>query len=120
MRHESTGFLADHDLNDHIVHGVLRREPAIEFIRPRDVGMAERLDADILAYAANHLLIVVSHDVNTMRDAAYARIRAGIPVAGLLLVQQRDPEGAIIEDLLLIWSASAAEEWQNVVGFLPL
>jgi hypothetical protein len=27
------GFLADHDLNEHIVHGALRREPAIEFIR---------------------------------------------------------------------------------------
>jgi hypothetical protein len=29
-------FLADHDLNEQIVTGVLRREPALEFIRSRD------------------------------------------------------------------------------------
>ena len=29
-------FLADHDLNEHIIDGVLRREPAVEFLRARD------------------------------------------------------------------------------------
>ncbi len=81
-------FLADHDLNEHIVHGVLRREPAIEFIHARDVGLHEHSDAEMLAYAATHQLIVVSHDVNTMTAEAYARIRAGAPVAGLLMVKQ--------------------------------
>ena len=112
-------FLADHDLNEHIVHGVLRREPAIEFIRAHDVGMHERSDGEVLEYAAEHQLIVVSHDVNTMPANAYARIRTGIPVAGLLMVKQSDPVGMVIDDLMLIWSASEAEEWQNVVGFLP-
>jgi hypothetical protein len=45
-------FFADHDLNEHIVHGVLRREPAIEFLRARDVGLHERSDAEVLEYAA--------------------------------------------------------------------
>jgi hypothetical protein len=36
------------------------------------------------------------------------------------MVKQSDPMGKVIDDLLLIWSASEAEEWQNVVGFLPL
>jgi hypothetical protein len=26
-------FLADHDLNEHIVDGTLRREPGVEFLR---------------------------------------------------------------------------------------
>ena len=112
-------FLADHDLNEHIVHGVLRREPAIEFIRAHDVGMHERSDAAVLEYAAEHQMIVVSHDVNTMPANAYTRIRAGMPGTGLLMVKQSDPVGMIIDDLMLIWSASEAEEWQNVVGFLP-
>jgi hypothetical protein len=51
-------FLADHDLNEHIVQGILCREPAIEFIRARDVDMHERLDAEVLEYAAEHQLIV--------------------------------------------------------------
>jgi hypothetical protein len=113
-------FLADHDLNEHLVRGVRRREPAIEFIRARDIGMHERSDAEVLAYAAEHQLIVVSHDVNTMPANAYTRIRARAPVAGLLMVKQSDPVGIVIDDLILIWSASEAEEWQNVVEFLPL
>ena len=73
-------FLADHDLNEHLVRGVVRRQPAIEFIRVRDIGMHERSDAEVLAYAAEHQLIVVSHDVNTMPANAYTRIRAGTPL----------------------------------------
>ena len=31
-------FLADHDLNEHIVAGVMRLHPEIEFVRVRDVA----------------------------------------------------------------------------------
>ena len=58
--------------------------------------------------------------MNTMPAAAYARLVAGKTIAGLLMVQQTDPVGVIIENLLLIWSASEAEEWNNQVCFLPL
>jgi len=70
-------FLADHDLNEYLMRGVIRREPAIEFIRARDFSMHERSDAEVLAYAAEHQLIVVSHDVNTMPANSYTRIRVG-------------------------------------------
>jgi predicted nuclease of predicted toxin-antitoxin system len=74
-------FLADHDLNEQIVTGVLRCEPALEFIRAHDVGMSERPDAEVLAYAADSGFIVVSHDVNTMPSAAYARIEYQVIVS---------------------------------------
>jgi hypothetical protein len=40
-------------------------------------------------------------------------------MSGLLMVKQTDPVGSIIASLILIWSASEAEEWQNHVCFLP-
>jgi len=113
-------FLADHDLNEHIVEGVNRREPALEIVRAREVGVADRLDTDVLQYAAEHGLIVISHDVNTMTAAAYARLAAQRPVVGLFLVHQRDPVGPIIDDLILIWSATEAHEWQSQACFLPI
>ena len=113
-------FLADHDLNEHIIVGVCRRESAIEVVRVRELGMADSRDADILAYAAKEHLIVVSHDVNTMPATAYARLAEGKTIAGLLMVRQRDPVSVIIDSLLLIGSASEAEEWQNQICFLPL
>lgn len=113
-------FLADHDLNEHIVIGVLRREPVVEFIRARDVGYDSRPDLEVLEYAASERLIIVSHDVNTMPAAAYDRMKNGNEVAGLLMVPQRSPVSMIIEDILMVWSASEAEEWRGQVQFLPL
>ena len=113
-------FLADHDLNEHIVISVCRHEPAIEFVRVRDIEMANHSDADILAHAEQRRLIVVSHDVNTMPAAAYTRLAEGGKITGLFMVQQSDPINLIIDSLLLIWSASEAEEWENQVCFLPL
>jgi predicted nuclease of predicted toxin-antitoxin system len=113
-------FLADHDLNEQIIDGVLRREPAIEFIRAREVGMGNRPDPEVLSHASAHGLIVVSHDVNTMPAHAYARLAEGLPLAGLLMVRQIQPIGPVIDSLILIWSASEAEEWHDQVAFLPL
>jgi predicted nuclease of predicted toxin-antitoxin system len=106
-------FLADNDLNDHIVTGLLRREPAIEFKRAREVGLQNRPDPEVLEYAAAHGLIVVSHDVNTMPSHAYRRLTQGAPMSGLLMAKQTDPVGPVIEDLLLVWSSSEAEEWNG-------
>jgi predicted nuclease of predicted toxin-antitoxin system len=113
-------FLADQDLNDHIVHGVLRQEPTIEFLRVRDLGMSERTDEEILSYAEAERLLVVSHDVNTMTAAAFARIAHGEHFCGLLMVQQTTSIRLVIDSLVLIWTASEIEEWQNQVVFLPL
>jgi predicted nuclease of predicted toxin-antitoxin system len=113
-------FLADHDLNEHIVDGVLRREPALEFTRLREVDLSDKPDTEVLAFAADSGFIVVSHDVNTMPAQAYARSAAGQPMRGLLMVRQAQAIAPVIESLLLIWSASEAEEWQDQVRFLPL
>ncbi len=113
-------FLADNDLYDAIVMGVLRREPAIEFARLRDLGLATGSDPEVPEFAARENWIVVSHDVNTMREAAFIRMAAGLSMSGLLLAHQRTPVSLLIEGLLMIWAASEAEEWAGRLGFLPL
>jgi len=113
-------FLADNDLTEAIPCGLMRREPSIEFRRLRELGMASRSDAQVLEYAAAEGLVIVSHDVNTMTGQASSRIGAGLPMPGVFLVHQGDPVGAVIEDLLLVWAASEAEEWANRLVFLPL
>jgi predicted nuclease of predicted toxin-antitoxin system len=113
-------FLADQDFNEHIVTGVARREPAIEFLRLRDIGLERRPDSEVLAYAATEGWLVVSHDVNTMIDEAFARVVAGEPLSGLFMVRQRGAIAPVIESLVLIWSASEAEEWRGRVVYLPI
>jgi hypothetical protein len=112
-------FLADQDFNENILRGVQRLEPAVEFARLRDLQLDKASDADVLGDAAAESWIVVSHDVNTMSAAANARLASGQPMAGLLLVHQLAPMAAVIDNLVLIWAASEAEEWINQVRFLP-
>jgi hypothetical protein len=39
-------FLADENFNDDVVRGVLRRNPAIDIARVRDVGLSGSLDPE--------------------------------------------------------------------------
>jgi predicted nuclease of predicted toxin-antitoxin system len=113
-------LLADHDLKDAMIRGVQRREPSIEFVRARDLGLETQTDADILEFAARGGWIVVTHDVNTMTAAASERLTAGDEMSGLLLTHQRDPMGDVIDSLVLIWQSSEAEEWVGQIAYLPL
>ena len=113
-------FLADHDFNESIISGVLRREPTVAFAHVGDFGLQEEPDDGILDFAAGRGWIVVSHDVNTMPAAAFSRLSSGLPLPGLFVVSQSVPVIAVIESLILIWAASEAEEWSGQVLFLPL
>ena len=113
-------FLADHDLNEHIIEGVRRREPAIEFLRVRDLGLQSRPDSEILDYANREQLVVVSHDVNTMTAAAAQRLSESLGIAGLLMIPQSRSVSAVIESLEMIWSTTETNDWRDQVVFLPL
>jgi hypothetical protein len=47
------------------------------------------------------------------------RVAAGRLSAGVFVVPQRTVIGEIIESLLLVWTASQAEEWRNKSVYLP-
>jgi len=113
-------FLADHDLNEMIIRLVLRLEPSVDFQRIRDVGLRQSPDLEVLDFAAQHDRILVSHDINTMPVAAKARLESGVPMRGLLLVHQSRSVSDIADSLILIWSASESEEWNDVITFLPI
>jgi predicted nuclease of predicted toxin-antitoxin system len=61
----------------------------MEFSRLRDLGLATRSDPEVLEFAAQESWILVSHDVNTMREVACIRMGAGPSMGSLLLVHQR-------------------------------
>ena len=86
-------FQADADFNHKIVVGLRRRELSVDFLSAREGGVVGVPDPDVLAIAAG---------------------------AGRALVSQDLDIGAAIEELLLIWVATDAEEWVGRVGFVPV
>ena len=77
-------------------------------------------DPEVLALAAGQDRILVSHDFQTMPRHFGDFLEAGNSSPGVLLVSQRLPVGDAIEELVLIWAASDADEWQNRILKIPL
>jgi hypothetical protein len=76
-------------------------------------------DLGVLRIAAESGRILVSHDRKTM-PGHFARFRETRSSPGLIIVSQDLDIGAAIEDLLLIWPATDAEEWTEQVGLVPV
>jgi hypothetical protein len=55
-----------------------------------------------------------------MTAAAWARVRAGIPMKGVIEVKAAEPIGRMIDEIHLIAVACSPEELEGQVLFLPL
>jgi predicted nuclease of predicted toxin-antitoxin system len=112
-------FQADADLNQIILHAVVRRAPALDFQTAAAAGLAGVRDPEVLALAARDGRVLVTHDQKTM-PSHFAAFVATTTSPGVLIIPQRLPIATAVEDLLLIWSTMDAEEWRNTIRFLPL
>lgn len=113
-------YLADEDLRHEIVSATRRLDPAIRFTTVIEAGLSGALDRVVLQFAASEGLLVVPHDVNTMKAEAERRLRQGLALSALFLAPQFRPTREIAESLFLIWSVSEAEEWDGRIVYLPL
>jgi len=76
-------------------------------------------DPDVLDIAHLSGRVLVSDDVSTMPrwfDQCVEERKS----AGLILVPERLPIRDVVEDLLLIWHLTDADEWVNRMEWLPL
>ena len=102
-------FLADEGFDGHVIAGVRRRHPAVEIHTIQELGMVGTPDPEILEWATQRDLVVLSRDRNTMTGFAKDRIRRGFPLSGLLIVHDWISRGAII-DQIEVWSRRELDE----------
>lgn len=76
-------------------------------------------DLEVLRIAAESARILVSHDRKTM-PAHFAKFCTEQRSPGLIIVSQDLDIGAAIEDLILVWALTEAEEWGQKIGFMPI
>lgn len=111
-------FQADADLRLPIVKGLRRREPSIDFATAHEAGLAGLDDRAVLALAASTARVLVSHDVSTMPKQFSSFIQEQ-PSPGVILISQELSYREAIEGLLRVWANTEAEDWENVMSFLP-
>lgn len=113
-------LLADENFNGSVVRGLLRRMPNADVVRVQDVGLSGSDDPTVLAWAAEHGRILITHDVSTLTHFAYERVAAGLPMPGVFEVPRTVSVRQAIDDLILILECSVPEDWEQQVNYLPL
>jgi hypothetical protein len=72
----------------------------------------------VLALAAVSGRIVVSHDSNTL-IRHFKEFCDHHESPGLIMIRQNANHKLAIESIIMIWTASSAEEWHNAVVHAP-
>ena len=91
-------FLADANLDQDIVVGILRREPNVDFELPQGVIPEGMADPEALAVAAPLGRILVTHDVRTMPQY-FGEFITGSECPGLILIPRSMPMAQAIEEI---------------------
>jgi hypothetical protein len=107
-------------MDGQIVATIRRLEPAIDLLTVVEAGESGASDREVLDLAQAENRLLISHDRKTMRPTAEQRIANGASIIGLFLVRRDKPMKAVVDDVLLIWAASEAEEWRDQIVFVPL
>ncbi|HYL77714.1 MAG TPA: DUF5615 family PIN-like protein [Bryobacteraceae bacterium] len=106
-------------MNQALVKGVRDREPSLDLMSATEAHLEGLADRDVLTLAADQNRILISHDTSTMPVHFAELLARGGHSPGILLVRQRAPFGQAVEAILMVWSASAREDWADQIHYLP-
>lgn len=112
-------LVADEDFDGQVV-SAMRRQPAVDLVRVQDVGLRQASDPAVLAWAAEQGRVVLSHDRSTLPYYAYARVRDGLPMPGVIILRQSPPPGQAAAAVLSLVSGLAEGQLEGQVRFVHL
>ena len=113
-------LLIDQNLDHDIYRGLQRRIPQLDAVTAFEIGMSKATDTQLLSRAAQEGRIIVTHDRKTMAGHAADLMNGCKNIAGVFVVPRSLPLRQVIEDLELMITCSANDEWVNVIRYLPL
>ena len=91
----------------------------MDFRSANEAELEGIFDPEVLAIAADQNRILVTHDLKTMPRHFGEFLMTGRTCPGVFLVSQDEAIGVIVDELVLIWAATDAEEWENRIVKLP-
>ena len=120
---EQTGklrFLADENFNNDLLRALRRRLPDLDVVRAQDTTIAAADDPNLLAWAADQGRILLTHDARTLPGFANERLRAALPLPGVVVVATSAALGDALEELHIMIEAGDDDDWPDQVRFVPL
>ncbi len=113
-------LISDQNFSGRILRGIGLRIPDLDLVRALDAGLTKAPDSALLQWAAEEDRILLTHDVNIIPGFAYDRVRAGLGMPGVFLVDSHMAIGQAIDQLVVVIECSTPEDWKDRVEFFPL
>ena len=114
-------FLLDENLSPRVKIAVLRLNPDLDILRIGDPSTPTlgTLDPDVLQYLGLSQRLLVTDNRTSMPKHLEEYWQNNQQMWGLFWVRPQTTIGKLAEELIMIWETSEAEEWINVVDWIP-
>jgi predicted nuclease of predicted toxin-antitoxin system len=112
-------LICDEDVHGDIIPGLWLREPKLDIVDARDVGLGHTRDPLILEWAAANGRVLITGDLNTMVGLAEDRVRAGLPMPGVLALLENKCNGRVLDCILMAADCCSAEEINFRIIYIP-
>ena len=112
-------LLADENFSHRILRGIRLRVDKVDLVVAQGTELSGARDPGLLAWAAEHDRILLTHDRQTMTEYAYDRVRAHQPMPGIIVVSDKIPVGEAIELLTMYIECGMPKDFENLVTYIP-
>jgi hypothetical protein len=114
-------FLLDEHVREELADALVRAEPsmAVECVGQGVAPAKGTSDSDLLKAAEANQWALITQDKTTMPGHVAAHLAAGRHTWGVFLLRRGFSMQRHVESLVLLWSASEAEEWRDVLDWVP-
>ncbi len=113
-------LIFDENFNHKILRGLKLRIPTLDYLIAQQTVPEGTDDPTLLEWAAQHNLVLVTHDLKTIPKYAYSRVESSEVMPGVIAVPKDLSIGQAIEELATIIECCEADELKNLVMYLPL
>lgn len=114
-------YLLDENLSPRLKPSVLRLNPNIDILRigePLTPNLGT-LDPEVLKYLELSQRLLITNNRSSMPEHLDNHWAERRQIWGLLWVRPGTPLGTLAQELCMIWETSEAEEWINVLDWIP-
>jgi hypothetical protein len=114
-------FLFDEHIPHPLYLALRQREPFIEILCVGEPGAPplRTLDPDLLVATDSLGRVLVSFDRKTMPGHLADHFRGGMHTGGVILLRNGYTLPEYVDEILLVWGATTAQEWVDLTVYIP-
>ncbi|MFM6063475.1 MAG: hypothetical protein ACKPAE_13895, partial [Microcystis panniformis] len=114
-------FLLDENLSPRLKVAVLRLNPEIDILRVGEPNtpLLGTLDPDVLQYLGLSQRLLVTDNRTSMPEHLEEYWQKNQQIWGLFWIRPTTTMGKLAKELIIIWETTEAEEWIDIVDWIP-